>query len=124
MDRPIHGAKCECTDRKLQVLWIFLYQRYVDNTLGVFENLGESLRSRVFLQNNVLVHDVMPAASAKQADIFKMRILEHLSRDRNSHIFQPLQADRLCSKNCFFIVDSAPNFVKSCSYLLGKSHVK
>ena len=41
------------------------------------------------------------------------RICEHLSRDRNSHIFQHLQQSeachRLCSKNCYSIVDSAPN---------------
>jgi len=41
------------------------------------------------------------------------RIHEHLSRDRNSHIFQHLQQSeaccRFCSKNCFSIVDSAPN---------------
>ena len=41
------------------------------------------------------------------------RIREHLSRDRNSHIFQHLQQSeachRLCPKYCFSTVDSAPN---------------
>ena len=41
------------------------------------------------------------------------RVREHLSRDRNSHIFQHLQQSQACrglaNKNCFSIVDCAPN---------------
>jgi len=41
------------------------------------------------------------------------RVREHLSRDRNSHIFQHLQQSQACrclaDKTCFSIVDCAPN---------------
>ena len=41
------------------------------------------------------------------------RVREHLSRDRNSHIYQHLQQSLACqclaNKNCFSIVDCAPN---------------
>ena len=41
------------------------------------------------------------------------RVREHLSRDRNSHVYQHLQQSqayrRLANKNCFSIVDCAPN---------------
>ena len=42
-----------------------------------------------------------------------MRVREHLSRDRNSHIFQHLQQSQACrglaNKNYFSIVDCEPN---------------
>ena len=42
-----------------------------------------------------------------------MRIPEHLSRDSNSHVYQHLQQSQACrclaNKNCFSIVDYAPN---------------
>ena len=41
------------------------------------------------------------------------RVREHLSRDRNSHVYQHLQQSQACrclaNKNCFSIVDCAPN---------------
>jgi len=41
------------------------------------------------------------------------RVREHLSRDRNSHAYQHLQQSQACrclaNKNCFSIVDCAPN---------------
>ena len=41
------------------------------------------------------------------------RVRKHLSRDRNSHIYQHLQQSQACrglaNKNCFSIVDCAPN---------------
>ena len=41
------------------------------------------------------------------------RVREHLSRDRNSHVYQHLQQSQACrclaDKNCFSIVDCAPN---------------
>ena len=41
------------------------------------------------------------------------RVHEHLSSDRNSHIYQHLQQSQACrglaNKNCFSIVDCAPN---------------
>ena len=41
------------------------------------------------------------------------RVREHLSRDRNSHVFQHLQQSNACrclaNKNCFSIVNGAPN---------------
>ena len=41
------------------------------------------------------------------------RVREHLSRDRNSHVYQHLQQSQVCrclaNKNCFSIVDCASN---------------
>ena len=41
------------------------------------------------------------------------RVREHLSRDRNSHVYQHLQQSQACrclaNKNCFSIVDCVPN---------------
>ena len=41
------------------------------------------------------------------------RVREHLSRDRNSHIYQHLQQSQACwglaNQNCFSIMDCAPN---------------
>ena len=41
------------------------------------------------------------------------RVREHLSRDRNSHVYKHLQPSQACcclaNKNCFCIVDCAPN---------------
>ena len=41
------------------------------------------------------------------------RVREHLSRDSNSHIYQHVQQSQACrglaNKNCFSIVDCAPN---------------
>ena len=41
------------------------------------------------------------------------RVSEHLSRDRNSHVYQHLQQSQACrclaNKNCFSIVDCEPN---------------
>ena len=43
----------------------------------------------------------------------KTCVREHLSRDRNSYVYQHLQQSRVCrclaNKNCFSIVDCAPN---------------
>ena len=49
---------------------------------------------------------------ARLADI-SQRAFMRLSRDRNSHIYQHLQQSQACwglaNKNCFSIVDCAPN---------------
>ncbi len=60
------------------------------------------------------------------------RVREHLSRDRNSHIFQHLQQSEACrrlsSNNCFSIMDTAPNrlqlILRGCMHPLGKPQVE
>ena len=58
------------------------------------------------------VQDVMPVTSARLADISRPRVRKHLSRDSNSHSYQHLQQSQACrglaTKNCFSIVNCAP----------------
>ena len=55
---------------------------------------------------------IMPVTLARLADISQGAFVK-LSRDRNSHIYQHLQQSQACwglaNKNCFSIMDCAPN---------------
>ena len=102
-----------------------LVQRYCDN-IEIKLVLSSCKVSGVFSVNDPMTLDLLSCVVYKFSCAgcnscyiretnrhLSTRIHEHMSRDRNSHIFQYLQQSvtcrKLCSNRCFSILDSAPN---------------
>jgi len=106
--KRLHKLVRRCTNTEIKLVFSSFK---VSRMFSVKDPVPLDLRSRVFYKFSCAGCNACYISETSRH--LSMRLYEHLSRDRNSHIFQHLQQSeacrRLCSKNCFSIVDSAPN---------------